>query len=377
LVSFFLANTVNYGFLKIDLPEAIFCKMFKKSLISWLILPCLGIYSHLNSQSIPIPNFTNPVSMGMGAQGVGWNHSISSLYTNPGFLVTRSRSILDLGVQGGKKGELESTLQLGGIGAYYSYSPNLGFWGIYNQKTSNHFPGDEKTYLNQGNLGIGFKFWENYGISMGLGPGSLQRYQSYSPWKISGFLGLSFVKEGWSAGASIQYLGTYSREDYRGSDSISEKLPEIASMGVGYQWESDWGIYSEIRRTFWENANTSSNGEKTTPNYERGIGAEWAGSYSLQKKNFLIENLDLRLGNEWGGVYLPDGKLQRSLGLAIGSSYHWEWSSQSLEESNENTNQLSFHFGIIDYALTAQNGSREKETLASFSLTYMPAKEEE
>jgi hypothetical protein len=335
-------------------------------LIIWL-LPFSGL---LLAQTPIQPNYNNPISMGLGSFGVGWKDPVSSLYNNPGFVNLESLSIADLGVQGGKKGEQESALQVGGAGGNYSYSKDWGFWGIYNQRTSNHFPGNQKSYLNQGNLGLSYQFLEYFSLSVGVGAGGLQRGKSFSPWSISGFASIAYQNGNWSLGTSIQYLGKYRREDYQEVEKLEETLPQLFSIGLGYYFDSDWGIYTEIRKAFWENSQVITSDTDVTPDYERGIGAEWSGSYAIQKKNFIWNNFDLRLGNEWGGIYLQDGRMKRSLGLSLGTSYHWNLSSSQNDKSKDNFEKVSIHFGLIDYALTANSNSREKETLASFSISY-------
>jgi hypothetical protein len=344
--------------------------MIKYFFFSLISVCFLSIALPSLSAQVPVrPNYNNPISMGLGSFGVGWKDPISSLYNNPGFLNLDSLSIADLGVQGGKMGDQESALQLGGLGGNYTYSKELAFWGIYNQRTSNHFPGNQKSYLNQGNLGLSYQFFEHFSISAGLGLGGLQRAQSFSPWSLSGFASIAFSKGNWSIGSSLQYLGKYRREDYQEVEKLEETLPEIASAGISYHFDSDWSIYSELRKAFWENAQVITSNEDVTPDYERGIGAEWSGSYAIQKKNFVWENFDLRLGNEWGGIYSQDGRLKRSLGLSLGTSYHWILSNEA-EGSYLGSEKVSFHFGLLDYALTARANSREKETLASFSVSY-------
>ncbi|WCL47974.1 hypothetical protein [Leptospira sp. GIMC2001] len=342
-------------------------------LMIMLLAYILGFREKLSAQSVPnySINYGNPISMGMASLGVGSPHSSGSIYTNPGFLQMNEISVLDLGGQMAYQNGTSSSVQPGGAGTFYNVSEFWGFYASYSHMYSQYFTNEKQQHFTKGHIGLAFKLSDNWAMSFGLGPGAMQRKESFSTWSYSGNLSLAYLNDNWSFGISVDYPGKYRMEDYRENENLKETLPARTAVGVGYKLDSDILLHAEIRKIFWDRSERILNNEKVTPDWERGIGAEWGGSISLQKNKFLIQNLDIRSGIEMGGLYDRTGKNLRSLGIGVGSSYSWRW------ENSETSDVVSMHLGITDYNITSQKGGRPGETIFAFSLSYasIPIKE--
>ncbi|MCC5816239.1 MAG: hypothetical protein JJT78_15920 [Leptospira sp.] len=341
--------------------------MQKIQLIS--IFTSVLFLTHYELKAIPVyqNGFQNPVSIGMGALGVGLSHPVSGMYNNPGYLNQQGISLVDLGINSSIYGGNYSPINPGGFGGYYKFSDSKwAIYGVYSSMYSKYLPDRENVNLNTAHLGLSYQFQENLVLSMGVGPSLVHRFRSLSKWSFSGKANLLYTLGDVSIGGMVEIPGRFSREDYRGGEELLETAPERVSFGMEYRIFPNMGVYAEARKIFWERSEFLLNGIDETPDWERGIGAEWSFSGSFYWRNIGDSKWEIRSGLEYGGAYDSSGKNLRSVGLAGGFGYNWKWDEESEKEKN-----LSIQFGLLDYSITSTKNNRSPETIYSFSLSYL------
>lgn len=310
--------------------------------------------------------YSNPVSMGSASQGVGMRNPVAQLYGNPAGLQQKEVSILDLSGYGSTQGTVHSSFNPGGIGGYYSWNRNWGFYASYAPIYTNFFPGSERVHWNRGHIGFAYNITEELSISIGAGPSLVQRTKSFSNWSASGNISLYYQDGPWSWGASLDVPGKVITEDYRGGDRLVETGPERLAIGIGYLTEDKLGLYGELRRTFWENSELLLNGDNVTPDWDRGIGAEWAFSLSVSTQDWFLSGLELNAGLEMGGIYSPTGQSLRSVGFGSGIGYKFH-----LTDESDDLRYFSIQLGVLDYSLLRSSNNRSSETIYSISVSLV------
>jgi hypothetical protein len=289
------------------------------------------------------------------ATGVGLN-SISSLYSNPSSLLNANRNLVDFSLalpfSDSKSGALLPT----SAGFFINYENKWGYGVRVKQSLYKDFPFESKNYTYTSSLLISYAISTRINWSGGIGPSSLFRNNVQSNYSWSYFSSFSLEKERHSFGLSLESFGAFKLEGYRGSDTLKERPPELLLLGYQYKLATHTSFYGEARRLFYERSIFDLNGENAKPKLERGFGAEIQSSAGILAN--LNENWSFRTGIEYSGIFDPNGKNLKSIGLGFGFSY------KLFEEEEE---KYRFHFSLQRIGLTSKSGGRNPETLLYLS----------
>lgn len=343
---------------------------YKNKIILWLCF-CgwLGFSQIVSAQYAPYSlQPVEPVAASMAASGIALSNKNSALYANPSLLLHHNQNMITGGV--GFSGQGGSTSAVFPYFAFYDAVDKEWGWGLRLQKDfSQNFPGNYSMGQYAAGLFVAHSY-QNFAISASVGPATIFRYQSQSSysWKFSAEM--SYRLDSLLLAIGYRYPGKYRFEGYRGSDELTEVLPETLLIGLSYQFSSTSLFYGEVKRIFWERISFGLNGLEERADFERGIGAELSFSSGLQHTFASEIPLTMRGGLEMGGAYNQNGENQRSLALAIGLSL-------PLSQPKD-PEPVQINFSILDYSLFSRKGGRQPETnfylsiLYQFGTTYHP-----
>ena len=322
-----------------------------------LYLPCTFLSAQYASYT---PRASNPIASGFASFGVALKDSTAAVFQNPSLLVLHQQDYISGGLgfasQGGDSSPVFPNF------AYYNAWENSWGWGIRLRKDfTRNFP--RQSFMGAYSAQV---FWAyargKWGISLDLGPSLVFRYGTQSSYSGQVNLASSYLWKSWIFAFSYMHPGKYRFEGYRGSDILTEVLPQRLLLGASYQIENGL-FYVEGARHFWEKTSFGLNGSEERADFERGLGAEMAISSGYEHCFSTWLPLRLRGGMEIGGAYDSEGRNLRSLGIGLGASIVFP-----KEETDRD--ELSLDIALKDYSVFARKGGREPETQFSFALNY-------
>ena len=252
---------------------------------------------------------------GLFSIGAGLRHQMSNLYGNTSFLMNSKTNFVDANLGTSQSRGSSSSFLLGG-GGFYRLGEKWGV-GIRFKPIYNRFFEADNRMENYALSGIvSYELTEYLYLGVNLGPTMSNRpggYSSYS-WNLSVSVGLILGK--WNFGWIAESPGLYRFENYLGSEKLKERLPERMSVGAQYQINSEFFLYGELVRTFWERAMFSQNGIEEKPPFL--LRDSYTGSLGIGYLPF--PKLSLLTGITSIAYPSEEGVLYKSLGASIGAS---------------------------------------------------------
>lgn len=240
---------------------------------------------------------------------------MSNLYGNTSFLMNTKTNFTDVGI-GAAQNRGDSSAFLFSGGGFYRLGEKWGV-GVRLKPVYNRYFESDARMQNYALSGIvSYELTDSLYLGVNLGPSVSNRpggYSSYS-WNLSVSLGMIWGK--WNFGVIAESPGVYRFENYLASEKLKEKLPERISAGAQYQINTEFFLYGELVRTFWERAMFSQNGLEEKPGFP--LRDSYTGSLGIGYLPF--PKLSLLTGVTSIAYPTEEGMLYKSLGMSIGAS---------------------------------------------------------
>lgn len=326
-------------------------------MIFLVFLPLLSLCSQYAPYT---PIAANPISSGFASFGVALKDSTAAVFQNPSLLVLHQQDYLSGGAGFTSQGS-DSSAVFPNFAYYNAWQQSWG-WGIRLRKDFSRSFSRQNLMATHSAKAFFVYSLGDLGFSIDLGPSIVFRYGTQSSYSGQISLAASYTWKSWIFAFSYMHPGKYRFEGYRGSDILTEVLPQRLLVGTSYH-KDDGLLYLEAARHFWEKTSFGLNGIEERADFERGLGAElsFSGGYEHCFSTWLP--LRLRGGLEWGGAYDADGRNLRSLGVGLGASFLFP-------KDAKDPDRLGIDFALKDYSVFAKKGGREPETQFSFALNY-------
>ncbi len=256
-------------------------------------------------------------SFGLAGLGVGLQDRETALGSNPAFLASTDGQI-QIGTLFVQKETSPSPMLLHPFAFYSSLSLYSG-WGM-RIKTGflGQFEATTKLTHYESEIFYCIKL-ENFYFSVGVGPRIAFRGREQSKWSLGGFLGIGYFKNNWSFGIFGSSSGKFSYEEYRGSDTLEEKLPEYIFLGTSFKFLERWLTYLEVGRIFYEKSFFRLSNSESKPNLDRGIGADVDINFGIEYS--WTTYLKLRSGFGLAGKFNNEGQNQRGGAISLGVKF--------------------------------------------------------
>ncbi len=279
-------------------------------ILVWTSLPFSQLFAQFSGYQLSEGSAYNSA---LSSQGIGLNDSASNLTGNPAFFAFHGKHIIEAGAAGSRANSATGPVLLNG-GGYYQFTPALGMGIRFKPIYHRFFPSDERFVNYTGQAIVTYKLNELFSMGFALGPSVSNRpggFSSYS-WNATGMF--AFHWESLSIGVVLESPGANRFEAYLGTESLKERYPERASIGIKYELTSALFIYGELHRLFWERSMFSQNGLEERPGFP--VRTMYNGSLGIGYK--IMETTDLLFGGKKDANPTTSGVLDPVYGVSVG-----------------------------------------------------------